>query len=194
MDTSDRSFTDVSVAAGLCLSARGITWLRAHRGIANTIYRRMLSPFGQLESRRRSLGLEPVSGLEYPGHDRQRYRHEHDRHAEADADSHVGNAVEAPAEAADQVDHRVEQRDRLPEGRQHLYRIEAASPEGKRGDDQQRHELQLFEAVGPDADDEADEAERYRRQHEEEDHPERVLDAQRHEESGGRQDDQPQDH
>jgi hypothetical protein len=39
MDTSDRSFTDVSVAAGLCLSARGIAWLRAHRGIANTIYR-----------------------------------------------------------------------------------------------------------------------------------------------------------
>ena len=39
MDTSDRSFTDVSVAAGLCLSARGIAWLRAHRNIANTIYR-----------------------------------------------------------------------------------------------------------------------------------------------------------
>src|SRR5207253_5779492 len=140
-----------------------------------------------------TLGLEPVSGFEYPRHDRQRYRHEHDRHGEADSDAHVGDAVEAPAEAADQIDHRVEQRDRLPQGRQHIDRIEAASQKGQRSDDQQWYELQLFETVGPDADDEADETERYRREHEKENHPQRMRDSERHEQSGGRQDDETED-
>src|SRR5438477_11376008 len=117
------------------------------------------------------LGLEPLAGLEDPGHERQRYRHEHQGHREADRDAHVGDAVEAPAEAADEVDDGVEQGNRLPEWRQHVDRIEAAAEECQRGDDEQRHELQLFESIGPDADDEADEAEGHRRKRQEQDHP-----------------------
>src|SRR6266496_4144942 len=46
---------------------------------------------------------------------------------EAQADAHVGEAVEAPAESAHQVDHGVEQRDRLPERRQHSDGVETAA-------------------------------------------------------------------
>ena len=35
---------------------------------------------------------------------------EQQRHREADADADIGGPEEAPAEAADQIDHRIEQR------------------------------------------------------------------------------------
>ena len=87
-------------------------------------------------------------------------------------------AEEAPAEAADQVDHRVEQRDLLPRRRQHVDRIEAAAQEGQRRDDHQWHDLQLLEAVGPDAEDEAQQAEGQRGQHQEAQHPHRMGDGE----------------
>src|SRR5690606_41911063 len=71
--------------------------------------------------------------------------------------SHVRVLVEAPAEAADEVDHGIEQRHRLPERRQHVDRVEAAAEERERSHDQHGHELQLLEAVGPDAEDERSE-------------------------------------
>jgi hypothetical protein len=104
----------------------------------------------------------------------------------------VGHAVEAPAEAADQVDHRVEQGDLLPERRQHVDGIEAAAQEGERRDDQRRDELQLLEAVGPDADDETQQAEGHRRQHQEQQHEAGCIDPHRHEQRRGRQDDEAQ--
>src|SRR5258708_27409537 len=105
------------------------------------------------------LALEPIAGAEQPPHDRQAKHQEQPRHGKADADAHVGDLEEAPAEAADQVDHRIEQGDGLPGRRQHADRIEAAAQERQRRDDEQRHDLQLFEPVGPDADDEAEQAE-----------------------------------
>jgi len=51
------------------------------------------------------------------------------------------------------------------------------------GDDEERYGLELLETVGPDPDDEANEAEGHRGQHEEEDHPERMLDPQRHQDA-----------
>ena len=97
------------------------------------------------------LRLESVSRLEDPPHRHQAHGQEADRHGQAQADAHVGDPVETPAEAADQVDHRVEQGDRLPERRQHIDRVEAAAEEDQRRDDEERHELQLLEALGPDA-------------------------------------------
>src|SRR2546430_785397 len=66
--------------------------------------------------------------------------------------------------------------------------------EGERGDDQQGHELQLLEAVGPDADDEAEQAEGHCGQQEKHEHPGRMGDAQRHEQARRGEDDKPQDH
>ena len=74
-------------------------------------------------------------------------------------------------EAADQVQHRVQQRDLLPERRQHADRIEAAAEKRERGHDQQRDELQLLEVVGPDTDDEPEKAEGHGGQHQESKHP-----------------------
>jgi len=48
----------------------------------------------------RRLGREPIPGLEDPGHECERYRQELERHDQAHADTHVGEAVEAPAESA----------------------------------------------------------------------------------------------
>src|SRR3712207_3101758 len=70
------------------------------------------------------LRLQAVTRLEDPPHRRQAHDQEEDRHAEAQGDAHVGDAVEAPAEAADQVHDGVEQGDRLPERGQHVHRVE----------------------------------------------------------------------
>jgi hypothetical protein len=110
-----------------------------------------------------ALCLEPISGLEDPSHYHQACRQEHRGHGEAYADTNIGDPVETPAEAADQIDHGIEQCDRLPEGRQHIDGVETAAEKGQRRDDQERHELQLFEIVGPNANDEAEEAERHSR-------------------------------
>ena len=118
---------------------------------------------------------------------------ERQRHAEADGDADVGDLIEAPAETADQIDHGIEQRDGAPARRQHVDRVEAAAEEGQRRHHQHRDHLQLLEPVGPDADDEAEQAEGHRGQHQEGQHPERMVDVQRHEQPGGREDDQAED-
>jgi hypothetical protein len=69
---------------------------------------------------------------------------------------HIRQPEERPAEARDQVDHRVEQADRLPGGRQHRDRVESAAQKHERRDGKQRHQLQLLEILRPDADDEAE--------------------------------------
>src|SRR5256885_14953140 len=83
----------------------------------------------------------------------------------------VRHAVETPAEAADQVLHRIEQGNPLPYRRQHADRVERAAEEGERRDDHERHNLQLLEVVGPQADYETEQAEGYRRQYQEDYHP-----------------------
>src|ERR1700724_3174609 len=103
--------------------------------------------------------LETISRLEDPPDDDEADGEEQRRHGEAHGDTHVGDFEEAPAEAADEINDRVEQAHGLPYGRQHAHRIEAAAEEGERGDDEQRDHLQLLEAVRPDADDEAEQAE-----------------------------------
>ena len=53
--------------------------------------------------------------------------------------------------------------------------------------------MQPLEAIGDDADNEAEQAERHGREQQEGNHPERMRDAQRDEQTGRKQDDQPQD-
>src|SRR3546814_4558573 len=61
-----------------------------------------------------------------------------------DADHHVdvGQAVEAPAKGADQVQHRVEQADLLPQQRQHVDRVERAAKKRQRRSEEHTSELQ----------------------------------------------------
>ena len=105
-------------------------------------------------------------------------------------DIDVGQTEKAPAEAADQIEHRIEQRDRAPERRQYAGRIERAAEERQRRDNEQRHDLQLLEGVGPDAENKAKQAEAERGQDQKGEHPDRMHDLQRHEQGGRRQDDQ----
>src|SRR5215203_4791624 len=142
----------------------------------------------------RRLGLQPAPRLEDPPHRRQAHGQKEDSHGKAHAYPDVGEPVETPAEAADQVDDRVEEGGLLPERRQHANRVEAAAEEDQGRDDEQRHDLQLLDVVGPDPDNEAEEAEGNRREHEERDHPQRMIYPDRHEESRGGQDDHPDHH
>src|SRR5688572_29597759 len=89
-----------------------------------------------------ALRLDAPAGLENPPDKNEAGREEDERHAQAYRDIDVGRAVKAPAEAADQIKHRVEQRDGAPDRRQHVDRIKAAAEEGERGDDQERDELE----------------------------------------------------
>src|SRR6185369_10730034 len=102
--------------------------------------------------------LEPVPSPEHPGD------HGHaagdDRYGDQRArpDGDVGHRVEAPAEAADHVDDRVEKGDRPEWLVQRLHRVEGAAEEGQRRDHQHRDDLQLLEILGPHADREAEQA------------------------------------
>src|SRR5690349_2775146 len=77
-----------------------------------------------------------VTRLEHPPHGEQASGKEKQRHPDAHAMAHIGNLKKAPAETADQVHHWVEQRDRLPEWRQHAGGVERPAEEGQRRDDQ----------------------------------------------------------
>src|SRR6266508_4901894 len=103
-----------------------------------------------------ALLLEPVAGLEDPRYGRQADGEEQDGHRQAEAHAHIGGLEEAPAEAADQIDNRIAQGDRLPSMMQHIHRVEGAAQKRQRRDDQQRHDLQLLESVGPESEDEAE--------------------------------------
>src|SRR5438270_14037924 len=87
--------------------------------------------------------LDLVAGLEEPPDDAEADREEYRDHYDAHGDADVGDLVEAPAEARDQIDDRVDETHRLPERRQHIDRIEAAAQERQRRKHEQRNDLQL---------------------------------------------------
>src|SRR5712692_8252950 len=93
-----------------------------------------IEPFGRrIEARWViALLLQPVAGLEDPPHRGEADGQEQQGHAQADADRDVGGLEEAPAEAADQIDDRIEQRERLPDRRQDLDRVEGAAEKRQR--------------------------------------------------------------
>src|SRR5271154_2940098 len=103
--------------------------------------------------------LQAPSGAEYEDQRREARGDEEHREAEADGDADVALAEEAPAEAADEIDHGIEQADGAPEWRQHVYRIESPAEEGQRRDDERRNNRQLLEILRPDPDDEPEQAE-----------------------------------
>src|SRR5688572_13863539 len=92
--------------------------------------------------------LQPVAGTEDPVHDTEAEQEEAKRGGETHADGDVRRPVETPAEAADQVHHRIEQAERAPERRQHVDRVEGAAQERERRDDQHGNELKPLESVG----------------------------------------------
>src|SRR6476661_5185002 len=115
----------------------------------------------------RGLRFESISRSKNPRHDHEQHSEEHCGHRETEGDADIRNPVETPAKAADQVYGRVEQGDGLPERWQHVDRIETPAEKSERRDHDERDQLQLLEPVGPDADDEPEEAEAHRCQHEE---------------------------
>ena len=108
--------------------------------------------------------------------DHHTQQHKDQDHGHTDANLNVGHTVKTPAQAADQVDHRVEQGDLLPERRQHVDRVKGTAEEGQRGDDHHRDDLQLLEIVSPQADDETEQAEADGGQQQKAEHPERMQD------------------
>src|SRR4029453_745119 len=110
-------------------------------------------------SPRRASILQPVPGSENPPHQRHTAGEKAERDDDADPDADIGDLVKAPAETGDQIDHRIEQGNGAPARRQHVHGVETAAEEGQRRHHQHRNHLQLLEPVGPDADDEAEQAE-----------------------------------
>src|SRR5262245_63622498 len=66
-------------------------------------WRRLVVPEA-LDRGHQNLLLQPIPRLENPPHGAEAQPQKQQRHPQAEADAHVGDAVEAPAEAADQVD------------------------------------------------------------------------------------------
>src|SRR5215207_1927059 len=63
----------------------------------------------------RSSVLQPVARPEHPDDGNEAGGQKRQRHPEADAHAHVSEPEEAPAEAADQIEHGVEQGDGSPD-------------------------------------------------------------------------------
>src|SRR6185437_14538016 len=135
--------------------------------------------------------LEAPAGPEDPGQNGEAQGNEQDGEPEAGRDADIAPAIEAPTEAADEIDHGIEQADGAPERRQHVDRIEGAAEEGERRHHQRGNDRELLEGFGPNPDDKAEKAERDRGQHEERDHPQRVVDPDRREQRGGQENDEP---
>jgi glutathione S-transferase len=144
---------------------------------------------GHFKCNIRASWLDPIAGLEDPPNDTEAGDQEERDHAQRECQRDIRQPEERPAEPGDQVDHRVQQRHGLPGRRQHRDRVEGAAKEHERRDDQERHELQLLEIVGPDAQDEAQQREADTGQHQKQQHHQRRLDPHLHEQGRGRQDD-----
>src|SRR5262249_76400 len=139
--------------------------------------RPMTSPNAQ------GLILEPIARLEDPPDYDKAEEKEARRHGEAYSHSDVGDPIESPPKAVDEVDDRIEQRDALPGFGQHREGIERAAEKRERRDDEHRHDLQLLESVRPDAEDEAKQAEGGRGQHQKSERPQGMHDLKRHEQA-----------
>src|SRR3712207_2932723 len=121
-------------------------------------------------------GLELVAGSKDEPHSCKAESKEGKGHAKAESYGHVGCAVEAPAEAADEIHDRVEQRERAPARWQHVDRVEDPAQERQRRDNEKWDHLKLLEAFGPDADHESEKAKGDGKQQHEAGHPNRVHD------------------
>src|SRR3972149_4316587 len=80
-----------------------------------------------------SLIFKPVSRPEDPPYGGEAKSQKHHGHAQADDDVDISDTIKTPSEPADQINHRVEQRDLLPEWRQHVDLIKTAAQERQRG-------------------------------------------------------------
>ncbi len=136
------------------------------------------------------LAFQAVAGTENRADGDQAQHHKYQGHAQAERGADVGHAVKAPAETADQVHHRVEQRDLLPQRRQDAERIKTAAEEGQRGYDQNRYDLQFFPVVRPDTNHKAEQAEGHRGQQQKTQHPQRMADVVVHEHACRQQNDE----
>jgi hypothetical protein len=85
------------------------------------------------------------------------------------------------------VDDRVEQGDRVPRLGERFDRVKSTAEEGQRGDHQHREDLQLLEILGPHADRKAEQAKSRGDPEQEQDHRERVIDLDGHEQDCRRQ-------
>src|SRR4051794_8137316 len=100
------------------------------------------------------LALEPISCFKDPSYNHQRCRHKRHGHDKTNRNTNVGQPIETPSEAANQIKHGIEQGDFLPDRRQHLYRIKATAKEGQGCNDEQRYKLQFLKTISPEANDE----------------------------------------
>ncbi len=98
-------------------------------------------------------------------------RHEEACESEAESDPDIAGPVKTPAEAAHEIDYRVEQVHRPPGLRQHVDRIKGATQKGERGHHQGGDDGELLEILRPNADNEAKQAERDRGEQHKGHHP-----------------------
>src|SRR5205085_5200413 len=96
-------------------------------------------------------------------------------HEEARRRGDIRQSEEAVTKAVDHIEERIEMRQRLPERRQAVDRIEHTGQEGERHDEEVLKRRQLVELVGPDAGEETENAENRTAEHREGERPQRML-------------------
>src|SRR6266536_6124749 len=92
-----------------------------------------------------------VPALQQEQRERRQAEAENPHDAEACFRRNVGKPEKAVTKAVDHIEERIEMRQRLPERRQAVNRIEHTRQEGERHDEKILKSRQLVELVGPDA-------------------------------------------
>ena len=95
----------------------------------------------QTQAETNSLALQPIAGFEHPADHGEAKYEESQRHRPTDFDTDIGGFVEAPAEAADEINDGIEQSDGAPGWWQHVDGIEGAAKKSWRCNDQHGDEL-----------------------------------------------------
>ena len=73
--------------------------------------------------------FDPITRLKHPAHYGDAYNQKTKDHGQAYTDADIGHFKKTPAKTTDEINHRVEQCDRLPERWQHAHRVETAAKE-----------------------------------------------------------------
>src|SRR6185503_1148840 len=129
-------------------------------------------------SDRRHVGIwsmpKLVAALEHDQRYRAQCRAEEDDDREARRGCYIRQAEKAVAEAVDHIEERIEMRQRLPERRQRMDRVENAGQERQWHDDKILECRQLVEFVGPDSRDQSEDAQDGAAEQRERDRPQRM--------------------
>ena len=96
-----------------------------------------------------SLLLQFITRFKHPPHYKQASCQEQQNHRQAYPNAYIRYLKKTPAKTTNQIEYWIKKSDLLPEGRQHINRVKAATKKDQRCNYQHRNKLQFFKVICP---------------------------------------------